>query len=655
MKRIKMRFIAVLIAVVCFVTAFSTTAYAANPKAGDYVDPVEYYDLAQFAGYQLTAQSDIRDAIFAKDLLPVELVLKPLYIETSAIRLAHGNSGDLSPLADYMVYQGESLVIKCNEKNSYTIVYETGNSGTEGNHDGAYNFQWQANVDIAFNDIYFHIVDNDWTGKSVKLDYKSSGTATSSASQRYPKPEKNRNGTYTFQYTFEDNKENEGIRWFVDDTGILKLWVDTMTTPDGIFEEWHWENPDEISRDSLSQATATVFFQVEQVKLGKIDSASAGASGLVDTRSDREDGDNDHADPLTTLAISILGILLSILFGNTGGFIPTVPAGTGGAPTLAPAGSGLSRWLHFDGDGDIETTDPVNGQRRTFVQNGDGTYTDPVSGATYTPEELSEQLEHRADNAGTIGQDEAQFRQNVSEDSQRNQERSEESRQLEEDLQREREERSRKEKIERIATDLGMSGASEKEVRVELERRLERDEEYRQKMHDYAQRRDTAVDILEATVDIADYTMAAGEAVVPGGKTVSATYKGIKNTVSTMAEKGASWGSFTEGVIKGGTEAATTVMDAGIGKAATAFGGTVAGEVAEAVNDGSDLTEALAAGAVKGTLNAASGAVGDAYGDMVGGTDALNKAAETAGKLGEVGFEKNVTGNTDDFLHRKDK
>ena len=119
MKRIKMRFIAVLIAVVCFVTAFSTTAYAANPKAGDYVDPVEYYDLAQFAGYQLTAQSDIRDAIFAKDLLPVELVLKPLYIETSAIRLAHGNSGDLSPLADYMVYQGESLVIKCNEKNSY--------------------------------------------------------------------------------------------------------------------------------------------------------------------------------------------------------------------------------------------------------------------------------------------------------------------------------------------------------------------------------------------------------------------------------------------------------------------------------------------------------------------------------------------------------
>ena len=311
--------------------------------------------------------------------------------------------------------------------------------------------------------------------------------------------------------------------------------------------------------------------------------------------------------------------------------------------------------MRFDGDGDIEATDPVKGQRRTFVQNGDGTYTDPVSGTTYTPEELSEQLEHRADNAGTIRQDEAQFRQNVSEDSQRNQERSDESSQLEKDLQRERQERSRKEKVERVATDLGMSGASEKQVIDELKRRMERDEAYRQKMNDYAQRRDTAVDILEATVDIADYTMAAGEAVVPGGKTVSATYKGIKNTVSTMAEKGASWGSFTEGVIKGGTEAATTVMDAGIGKAATAFGGTVAGEVAQAVNDGGDLTDALVKGTVKGTFNAASGAVGDAYGDAVGGTygemlgkdSTIKKVAETAGKFGEVGFEKNVTGKVD--------
>ena len=388
-----------------------------------------------------------------------------------------------------------------------------------------------------------------------------------------------------------------------------------------------------------------------------------GQNGLSISFGGNKKDDGDHTDPLSTISISILAILLSILFGNTGGFIPTVPVGTDGAPAPAPADSGLSRWLRLDDDGDIEATDPVNGQRRTFVKNGDGTYTDPVSGSTYTPEELSEQLEHRADNAGTIRQDEAQFRQNVSEDSQRNQERSDESSQLEKDLQRERQERSRKEKVERVATDLGMSGASEKQVIDELKRRMERDEEYRQKMHDYAKQRDTAVDILEATVEIADYTMAAGEAVVPGGKAVSATYKGIKNTVSTMAEKGASWGSFTEGAIKGGTEAATTMMKGGIGKAGVAFGGTVAGEVADAVNDGGDLTDALVKGTVKGTFNAASGAVGDAYGDAVGGTygemlgkdSTIKKVAETAGKLSEVGFEKNVTGTVGDNLNGENK
>ena len=59
-----------------------------------------------------------------------------------------------------------------------------------------------------------------------------------------------------------------------------------------------------------------------------------------------------------------------------------------------------------------------------------------------------------------------------------------------------------------------------------------------------------------------------------------------------------------------GTEAATTMMDAGIGKVATSFGGTVVGELAEAANVGGDLTDALVKGTVKGTFNAASGAVG---------------------------------------------
>ena len=33
-------------------------------------------------------------------------------------------------------------------------------------------------------------------------------------------------------------------------------------------------------------------------------------------------------------------------------------------------------------------------------------------------------------------------------------------------------------------------------------------------MNDYAERRDMAVDVLEATVEMADYTMSAGETLV---------------------------------------------------------------------------------------------------------------------------------------------
>ena len=221
-------------------------------------------------------------------------------------------------------------------------------------------------------------------------------------------------------------------------------------------------------------------------------------------------------------------------------------------------------------------------------------------------------------------------------------------------MRREREERAYREKVERVATNLGMSGASEDDVKKELKRRMERDEEFRQKMHDYAERRDMAVDTLETTVEIADYAMSAGESLGGvAGKTVSATYKGVKNTVSTVMEKGLSIGSVTEGLIKGGTEAATTMMDSGIGKAGVTIGGTIAGEVAAAANDGTDLGDAVKDGIIKGTGNAAIGAVGDAIGDAVEGDGLLNKAAATAEKLAETAYGKEIVDPAMDELANK--
>lgn len=374
-----------------------------------------------------------------------------------------------------------------------------------------------------------------------------------------------------------------------------------------------------------------------------------------DEESKSENNPDDYADPLDAAIITIISILISILFGGAGGSVPNTPAGADVTPASSPSGNDLGKWVHFDDEGDIEATDPISGEKRNFVHNGDGTYTDPVSDATYTPEELSEQMNHREENAQTIRQDQEQFKKNVDEDSRRNQELSKDSKRLEEDLRRERDERAHREKVERVATNLGMSGASEKEVKEELARRMERDEEFRQKMHDYAKRHDMAVDALETTVDIADYAMSAGESLGgAAGKAVSATYKGIKNTVSTVAEKGLSTGSVVEGIIKGGTEAATTIMDSGIAKAGVTIGGTVAGEVASAVNDGGDFGDAIKDGLISGTGNAAIGAVGDAIGEAVEGDGLLNKAAETAEKLAETAYGKEIVEPMYDNLTNKD-
>lgn len=380
----------------------------------------------------------------------------------------------------------------------------------------------------------------------------------------------------------------------------------------------------------------------------------------TDEEGESDRNQDDYADPLEAAIITIISILISILFGGAGGSVPSTPVSEGGNPakSSSPSPSSVANdfgnGLRFDDDSDIEATDPISGEKRTFVNNGDGTYTDPISGATYTPEELSKQMEHRMNNAETIRQDEEQFKKNVGEDSMRNQERSNESKILEKDVERERQERAHREKVERVAANLGMSGASEEDVRKELARRMERDENFRQKMNDYAKRRDMAVDTLETTVEIADYAMSAGEALGgSAGKVISATYKGVKNTVSTVAEKGLSTGSVVEGVIKGGTEAATTVMKSGIGKAGATIGGTVAGEIAGAVNDDKDIGDAIKEGLVKGSGNAAIGAVGDAIGDAVEGDGLLNKAAETAEKLAETAYGKEIVDPSYDELTNK--
>ena len=630
MKRTKTAVLVLIFVTLISILLPQPAEAARRYKEGDWLTKEEFfelYGLEEFIGWGM-AGGNVGEAISDSktDLYPIKVKATLVDVEIGSIssleyqiRLPDSFQLSLSQRGEQVLLSSKPITLRLN-----------GSENGVGTDYGSFSYSYQ----LTLQDFtYSYSRGFSSLGSPFGVNFTAKGDAEVSGRHR-SSPSDETFIEEQYHEILTEKELSERMQCKIDETGNM-----TLTT---VFAM------EKASEADMYNSNVWVTFRVDEVQLGKL-SDGGGWISLSSGRSDSP-GNDDPVGPLTTIAISILAILMSILFGNTGGFIPTAPVVTGGAPAPAPAGDGLSRLMRFDGDGDIEATDPVNGQKRTFVKNGDGTYTDPVSGATYTPQELSEQLEHRADNANTIRQDEAQFEQNVREDRQRNQERSDESLQLEKDLQRERQERTRKEKIEHIATELGMSGASEKEVRDELERRLERDEEYRQKMIEYARRRDMAVDVLEATVDMADYAMSAGEALVPGGKVVSATYKGVKNIGSTMAEKGASVGSFVEGAIKGGTEAATTVMDAGIGKAATTIGGTVAGEIAGAVNDGEDITRAAAEGLVKGAVNAATGAVSDGVEDA-----ATSLSGKAATKVTETALGKEVVEPLFDEAFKKDK
>lgn len=110
-----------------------------------------------------------------------------------------------------------------------------------------------------------------------------------------------------------------------------------------------------------------------------------------------DDGD-EHTAPVETGIIDIIAILAALLgLGGAGGSL----GGLGGGP----GGGDLGPHIRKDGDGDLIATDPVTGEERLYKQNPDGTYTNPLTGATVTEGDLQSQLGSRAEHKGQIQQD----------------------------------------------------------------------------------------------------------------------------------------------------------------------------------------------------------------------------------------------------------
>ena len=121
---------------------------------------------------------------------------------------------------------------------------------------------------------------------------------------------------------------------------------------------------------------------------------------------------------------------------------------------------------------------------------------------------------------------------------------------------------------------------------------------------------------------VADTAVDGLSNVTPGGSYIKAGYKVTKGIAGTMAEKGVNTGSFVEGAIKGGTDAATDAVDKiGINnpyakaaiKATATVTGETGGSAAGAYIRGGDENwkQAAAEGLVDGVLKAGVGAITD--------------------------------------------
>lgn len=131
----------------------------------------------------------------------------------------------------------------------------------------------------------------------------------------------------------------------------------------------------------------------------------------------------DYLDMPGSTGAKVLVAILSAVLGGVGGAAGAVLAGAAGgaagalsselteaiasaaSEAASGSGNGLGRYISRDSDGDLNVTDPVTGEKRLYKSNGDGTYTNPLTGATYTESELVGSIESRNENRDVLGQD----------------------------------------------------------------------------------------------------------------------------------------------------------------------------------------------------------------------------------------------------------
>lgn len=327
---------------------------------------------------------------------------------------------------------------------------------------------------------------------------------------------------------------------------------------------------------------------------------------------------------------------------------------SGGADS--PVDDGIwDRFISRDESGDLRVNDPVTGEEKIYVANGDGSYTNPITGATYDENELVSSIESRLENAGLLRQDYENSKVAIGEQRAANAGESDYAKAARVEKAEEAARMKREEEQSRVVMETGRkhgvyTGDIKDVKKAIISDQMKADQEgaAASGIADYA---DAGVNTAESFEKFSDKTLDILEKLdtTGAGKVVKDGYVAGKAIASNAAEFVLGEKSFSGAVLSAGTKVAVELTKnhaediVGEGAAGAALEGTanVTGDGVAAVVDslarGDSLeearekgSEAAMAGAINFGVDKAVGAVGEKIGaKIIGGDEAAEEVVGT--------------------------
>ena len=344
----------------------------------------------------------------------------------------------------------------------------------------------------------------------------------------------------------------------------------------------------------------------------KTESGGSSNSGLLDTLTQLL-GLDQHATPEEAVVISSLAALLALLLGGAGavgggagGAFGGLAGGSGGAipspveevpgdtpPVQDPYQSVEDRYVTRHTDGSITVKDPVTGEERLYLPDGQGGYDNPLGGGYQSEQAMLDHLAMLDRNSELLSQDAATAAKNQAE----------QHAQFEEQAKRESAE----------ATEYKEWKANEERKEAQI---IKLADKYGVEANEEAVRRAIKTDQIKAGIE------SAKQQAIAADKNV--TVVGLESTKNVAATSLVLIPLALSGV---GTVSVGTMAKAKLVQSGFSMAKEITDKVGDAYVEGKSLGKAAAHGVVSGTIEVAKNYAGD-----IGG-----KAAKLVPKAGEIG------------------